>query len=74
MANVLITFGIGAVIGCILTVFILRARSVGSLIIDLSDQDDGPYLFLELSKGIDVIYRKRYITLKVSTQNFIPPK
>jgi len=70
--ELIIIFGIGVLIGCALTVIICRMRSVGSLRIDTSDPDDSPYLFLELSKDIGEVYRKKYVTLKVNTKSFIP--
>ena len=70
--DLIIIFGIGVLIGCILKIIIFRTRSVGSLRIDTSDPNDGPYLFLELSKDIGEIYRKKYVTFKVSLKNFIP--
>lgn len=72
--EVLIGFAIGVLIGCILTVTISRRKSVGALRIDTSNPDDSPYLFLELSKDVGEVYRKKYITLRVNTKNFIPHK
>lgn len=70
--NLIIIFVIGIFVGCVIALPIFRMRSVGSIRVDTSDPDDGPYLFLELSKDIDEIYRKKYVTLKVNTKNFIP--
>ena len=67
-----IIFLIGILVGCVVTLFIFRMRSVGSLRIDTSDPDDGPYLFLELLKDVGVVCQRKYITLKVNTKNFIP--
>lgn len=68
----LIIFGIGVLVGIVCTTVATRSKSVGSLRVDRSDPDDGPYLFLELSKDIEEIYRKKYVTFKVSLKNFIP--
>ena len=68
----LIIFGIGILIGFVCATIATRTKSVGSLRVDTSDPDDGPYLFLELSKDIEEIYRKKYVTFKVSLKNFIP--
>jgi hypothetical protein len=70
--QLIIIFGIGVLIGCILTMIIFRTRSVGSLRVDTSDSDDDPYLFLELSKDIRDIYKKKYVTFRVSIKSFIP--
>lgn len=67
-----IIFLIGMLVGCVVTLFIFCMRSVGSLRIDTSDPDDGPYLFLEMSKDINKVCKKKYITLKVNLKNFIP--
>lgn len=69
-----IYFCVGIVIGAILHILISRIKSVGALRIDNSDPDDGPYLFLELSKDIGFIKRKRYVVLKVNLKSYIPHK
>lgn len=65
---------IGVLIGVVATVIITQIKSVGSLRIDTSDPEDNPYLFLELSKEVSYIYRKKYVLLKVNTNNLIPRK
>lgn len=72
--NLIIIFVIGIFVGCVIALPIFRMRSVGSLRIDTSDPDDGPYLFLELSKDVDVVYQRKYVTLRVNTKSFIPHK
>jgi hypothetical protein len=67
-----VIFGIGILVGIVCTTVATRTKSVGFLRVDTSDPDDGPYLFLELSKDIGEIYRKKYVTFKVSLKNFIP--
>lgn len=69
-----VIFGIGILVGIVCTTVATRTKSVGSIRIDTSDPDDGPYLFLELSKDIGEIYRKKYVMFKVSLKNFIPQK
>ena len=69
-----VIFGIGILVGIVCTTVATRTKSVGSLRVDMSDPDDGPYLFLELSKDIGKIYRKKYVIFKVSLKNFIPQK
>ena len=70
--DLFVIFGIGILVGIVCTTVAIRTKSVGSLRVDTSDSDDGPYLFLELSKDIGEIYRKKYVTFKVSLNNFIP--
>ena len=72
MMVLFVIFGIGILVGIVCTTLAIRTKSVGSLRVDTSDPDDGPYLFLELSKDIGEIYRKKYVTFKVSLKNFIP--
>ena len=67
-----VIFGIGILVGIVCTTVATRTKSVGFLRVDMSDPDDGPYLFLELSKDIGEIYRKKYVMFKVSLKNFIP--
>ena len=66
-----VIFVIGMVIGAIISIVLYRNTSIGDLIVDSSDPDDEPYLFLELSKDIDYIKQKRYIVLKMNTKNYI---
>ena len=48
---------IGIMVGVLLSRFIFREKPVGSLRVDESDPDSGPYLFLELDRsGADAIY------------------
>lgn len=69
-----IMFGIGVVVGCVVMMIVHRSKSIGSLRVDTSDPDDGPYLFLELAKDVNAICRKKYVLLKVKVQNFISRK
>lgn len=72
--ELIIIFVIGILIGCIFTTIMFRTRSIGSLRIDTSDPDDGPYLFLEMSKDINEVCKKKYISLKINIKNFISHK
>ncbi len=72
--EIVISFLVGIVIGCIIVMIFSRLRAVGSLRIDRSDPDDNPYLFLELSKDINRFDCKKYITLKVRNENYISQK
>lgn len=66
-------FVVGLMLGGLITIVTLRRRSIGTLRVDESDPDDGPYLFLELEKSCppEVIKRKKYVTLKVNVENYI---
>ena len=67
-----VVFIVGLLCGCAITYLVSKNGSIGDLRIDTSDPDDNPYLFLELSKSIDVIKHKKYVTLKVNTNSYIP--
>lgn len=69
----LLWFALGWSIGSIFTAIVFRFFLVGTLRIDRSDPD-GPYLFLELKKGIKKIVSKKYVVLKVEEKDFIPHK
>lgn len=64
----------GVLIGIGLSTFVFRVRSVGVLRIDNSDPTDGPYMFLELDKGVGDISRQKNILLRVKRENYIPHK
>lgn len=62
----------GILIGVIVGHRVSQKNIVGSLRVDQSDPDSGPYLFLELShKGAAAIYKKKYVILKVDIKNYI---
>lgn len=68
-----VIFAIGVIVGCLVSAIIRGVKSVGALQIDSSDPD-GPYMFLELDKGIDTISAKKYVLLRVKLKNYIPHK
>lgn len=56
----------GAIIGIFLTILILRKEPIGTLRVDYSDPDSGPYLFLEIpQKNTHLITQKKTVTFKV---------
>ena len=70
--EVAIVFVIGLLIGIVVMDVISRIDSIGTLRVDDSIPDEGPYLFLELSKDINQVRRKKYVTLKVDIDSYIP--
>lgn len=62
---------VGILIGVVGTRTFFMPRTIGTLRIDHSDPSDQPYMFLELSKGVGDISNDRYVTLEVSTENYI---
>lgn len=73
--NLVIGLLVGIMAGVLLSRFIFREKPVGSLRVDESDPDSGPYLFLELDRsGADAIYKQRYVRLRVELKNCISHK
>ena len=65
----------GILTGMLIAKFAFRDKPIGSLRVDQSDPDSGPYLFLELSPGgADEIYKKKYVSLRVNLKNYISQK
>lgn len=72
--EIALIFLAGMFFGISVVTIIFRAHWVGTLRIDNSDPEDGPYMFLELEKGIGDISSKKHVILKVKRKNFIPHK
>lgn len=70
-AFVFVSALIGEMAGYIIAWRIFRSKAIGSLRVDNSDPDSGPYLFLEIEKNPELLYRKKYVTFKVDLQDFI---
>ena len=60
----------------IFLVLSLKQKPIGTLRIDSSDPDDGPYLFLELNQSIaDVkLQDKKFVVLAVDATNYLSQK
>lgn len=65
---------LGIIIGAIATCLLFGAFSVGSLRVDHSIPEDEPYLFLELTRNVSTILKKKFVVLKVRAEDFIPHK
>lgn len=72
--RLVVIFGLGVIVGSIITVMISRIRFSGTLRMDQSDPDDKPYLFLELSDSVENVCRHKYVTFKVLVKNYISRK
>lgn len=68
--ELVIVFVIGMAVGCIFSSMVRRSKSVGKLRIDTSDPD-GPFMFLELSKGVGDISAKKQVLLQVDLKSYI---
>lgn len=70
--EIVISFIFGIVVGLLVAHYVFRPKQIGSLRIDRSDPDDGPYLFLELEPGgIYKLQHSKYILLKVEERDYI---
>ena len=59
-------------LGCGLLMLVFgREKPLGTLRIDTSDPDDGPYLFLELSCDPRLIMSQKTVLLKVNTESYL---
>lgn len=56
---------VGAAVGRIMTL----NKTDGFLIIDRSDPDDGPYLFVQLHKDVNELSGRRCVIFRVSNKN-----
>lgn len=65
----------GILAGIFAAKVIFQEKPIGSLRVDDSDPDSGPYLFLELDPdGADAIYKKKYVRLRIRIENYISHK
>lgn len=67
-------FIIGLIIGFTICLIARRKPSCGVLHIDVSDPDDGPYMFLELSKNLPEIATGKCATFNIGISNFTSQK
>lgn len=69
---------VGFLIGFLCTSIIkhfVQRKPIGTIRMDQSDPDSGPYLFLELNPGgANELYKKKYVYLKVNLKSYIPQK
>lgn len=66
---------VGILIGLLVSRFIFKDKPIGSLRVDQSDPYSEPYLFLELDQGgMNDIYKKQYVRLRVKIKNYISHK
>lgn len=61
-------FMTGMLTGMIFTIIVHRCKAVGSIKVAFEYADDKPYLFLELSKDVNTVLKKKYIVLKIDPE------
>ena len=64
---------IGIIFNQILIKTVFKPKPCGSLRIDQSDPD-GPYIFLELNRGIKELYDKNEVVLRLNFDDYISQK
>ena len=64
----------GIILGYSLGVLAKSEKPVGTLRVDQSDPDDGPYLFLELETDPREVMRRKYVNLKVLVKDYVSHK
>lgn len=64
----------GIIIGVIMSSLFVRTHLSGNLRVDHSIPEDDSYLFLELSKSVSTILKKKFVILKIRVEDFIPHK
>lgn len=62
------------ILGYILAKLYKKEKPVGTLRIDQSDPEDGPYLFLELSTDPRALMAKKTVIFDVNTESYITQK
>lgn len=83
MIEVVVLYIFGVVLGIFIGIQITRwlkpkqastkLKTIGNLRLDHSDPDS-PYLFLELTDGLEAIYEENEVIVKVKIEDFIPRK
>lgn len=71
---VLVLIAVGVFLGVYGTIVIYHSKTIGSLRVDLSDPDSGPYLFLEMKNDVKDIETREYVTLKVRIREDLSQK
>ena len=66
-----IFFGVGLIVGAIVSLLFLSSSKTGTLRVDESDIDGDAYLFLELDKPVNKSISKKYVIFKVNRKNYI---
>lgn len=67
---------VGIFLGSCVTMLVIskKIQTSGTLVIDNSDTEDGPYMFLELTENIDNVYSMKKVILEVRKENYLSRK
>jgi hypothetical protein len=72
--GMVIIFWIGVLSGIIVANIIWKFFFIGKLHVVTDNPTEEPYMFMEISKGVHNVTRKRYIVLKVDANSEISQK
>ena len=64
----------GLLLGLLISGVFVYKSAVGTLRIDQSDPEDGPYPFLEGTKPLHYIMGRKFVILKVKVENYLSQK
>lgn len=67
-------FGIGFLAGTLVRTLCAHRKTVGTLWISRADSNENPWIFLELSRGIEDLVRNRRVILEVHWREPPPRK
>ena len=67
----LIGIGIGILIGVISVTIAWCQPAIGTVHVKKVEDDELPYMFLELHKGVDAVISKRKVKFKVDARDYI---
>ena len=70
----ILIFVIGIFTGVAMTRIAPKEKSIGVLRVDESDPTEEPYLFLELSRDVSTVRKKKRVMLDVLDESYIPAK
>lgn len=70
----LVIAALGVIAGYNLAMMKIHSKTFGTIRIDRSDPDDGPYMFLELKGHPDALMNEKCVMFEVSNENFVSPK
>ena len=71
MLKLILLVILGATVGSVITTIVSRVNTAGKLLIDTSDTEDGPHMFLQLHKNPNVVMKKKHVSLKVVITNLL---
>lgn len=70
---VLVALLIGIAVGIMAAIIFFCQKEVGTLRLNNSDPDSGPYLFMEIARGkTEVIAKSKAIVLRVDLSDYLP--